>query len=101
MVTVVYRVVTKIGAEEKFKKIAFICEDCAHKSKECLYYAFFQSLKNPREFLVYYRFKSKKGQDRHIDKLREVLGPSPSKRDLPLKFLELLSDEDVILFKTR
>ncbi len=100
MVTVVYKVVIKTGSEEEFRKVALKCEECAHMSEECLYYSFFRSLDNPREFLVYYRFKTKSGQDKHIEKLREVLGPSPSKRDLPHKFLDLLSAEEVILFKT-
>jgi len=101
MVTVVYKVVTKKNKQEDFKKVALICQKCAHKSKECLYYNFFQSLTNPQEFLVYYRFKTKKGQDKHIEKLIEALGPSPSNRDLPFKFLNLLSNEEVVLFKTR
>lgn len=98
MVTVVYRVVTKKGKEEEFKKIALQCVSCARKSKECIRYTFFQALDNPREYLVYYRFTSLEGQTNHIENLRKILGPSPSGRDLPKKFIELLEEEDVVLF---
>jgi quinol monooxygenase YgiN len=101
MVTVVYKVVTKEGNEEKFKEIALKCQQCAHESEECLYYSFFQSITDPKEFLVYYRFKDKKAQDKHILNLQKKIGPAKGKRDLPNKFLELLSDEEVVLFKLK
>jgi quinol monooxygenase YgiN len=101
MVTVVYRVLTKKGKEDEFKKIARICTKCAHESKDCLYYEFFRSLTNPREFLVYYRFKTRAAQDAHIAHLQEKIGPAESKRDLPDKFLKLLDEEEVILFKLK
>lgn len=101
MVTVVYRVLTKKGKEDEFKKIARICTDCAHESQECLYYEFFRSLSNPREFLVYYRFTNRKAQDAHIAHLHEKIGSAESKRDLPDKFLKLLDEEEVILFKLK
>lgn len=101
MVTVVYRVLTKTGKESEFKKIALMCVECAHESRDCLHYSFFQSLINPREFIVYYRFTSKKAQDRHIENLQKKIGPAKSKQDLPDKFLDLLDEEEVVLLKLR
>lgn len=98
MVTVVYRVVTKRNKEKEFKNIALQCVSCARKSKECVKYTFFQALDNPREYLVYYRFSSLQGQTKHIENLRKILGPSPLGRDLPKKFIDLLEDEEVVLF---
>lgn len=101
MVTVVYKVTTKPGLEHKFKDIALQCTRCAHESKDCLYYSFFQSITNPFEFIVYYRFTSKKAQDIHITNLQKKIGPAEDAQDLPVKFLELLEDDEVVLFKTR
>ncbi|SRR6266404_4857165 len=101
MVTVVYRVVAKKGEEKNFEQIAKICVECAHESKECLYYQFFKSITKPNEFLVYYRFKNKKAQDIHIQNLHKKIGPAKKDRDLPIKFTELLSEEEVILFKLK
>lgn len=101
MVTVVYRVVTKSGNEETFRQVALKCVECAHESKDCLYYNFFQSLTDPKEFIVYYRFTSKEAQDKHIENLHKKIGPARSGRDLPIKFLELLQDEEVVLFKLK
>lgn len=101
MVTVIYRVVAKEGKEEEFKKIALLCTQCAHESKDCLYYTFFRSVTNPQEFLVYYRFKNKKAQDKHIENLHRKIGPAESKRDLPVKFLELLDEEEIVSFKLK
>ena len=101
MVTVVYRVLTKTGKENEFKKIALLCEKSAHESKDCLYYSFFRSLTNKREFIVYYRFRNRKAQDKHIENLQKKIGPADSKRDLPDKFLNLLDEEEVILFKLK
>lgn len=101
MITIVYRVVVKKGKEGEFKKIALTCERCAHESKDCVYYSFFRSLTNPREFLVHYKFTSRAAQDRHIENLQKKIGPGKSKRDLPDKFLHLLEEEDVVLFKLK
>lgn len=101
MVTVVYRVTTKPGMDEKFKDIALQCTKCAHESEDCLYYSFYQSIVNPNEFIVYYRFTNKRAQDIHIKNLQEKIGPSKGNRDLPIKFLELLQDEEVVVFKIR
>ena len=101
MVTVVYKVLIKEGKEEQFKEIALKCEECAHSSKDCIYYTFYRSLNNPRDFIVSYRFTSKEAQDNHIEKLQEVIGPAPNKRDLPSKFLELVESEDVVLFDVK
>lgn len=101
MVTVVYRMQTKEGKEDEFKKIALKCEECAKESNGCLYYSFFRSLTNPREFLVYYRFTNRKAQDAHIENLQKKIGPAESKRDLPNKFLNLLDEEEVVLFKLK
>lgn len=98
MVVVVYRVVTKKGKEEEFKQIALTCTKSALTSNDCKKYTFFQAIDNPREFLVYYRFKDLEAQKTHVDNLRNILGPSPAGRDLPAKFIELLDDEEVILF---
>jgi quinol monooxygenase YgiN len=98
MVVVVYRVIVKEKKEEDFKKIALTCTESALKSTDCIKYTFFQALDNPREFLVYYRFKDLDAQKNHIENLRKVLGPSPEGRDLPRKFIELLEDEELVLF---
>lgn len=97
----VYRVEIKKGEEENFKKIALKCVQSARKSKDCLKYSFFQSIDNPQEFIVHYRFKSLAAQNRHIANLQKILGPSPNNqaRDLPKKFVDLLSDEEIVLFK--
>jgi quinol monooxygenase YgiN len=101
MVTVVYRVLIKKGKESEFKKIAIQCVKYAHESSGCLSYAFFRSLTNPREFLVHYRFTNKKAQDKHIENLHKKIGPAEGDRDLPRKFLNLLDDEEVVLFKLK
>jgi quinol monooxygenase YgiN len=101
MVSVVYRVVAKNNKEKDFKKIAIKCDECAHESKDCLYYSFFQSITNPNDFIVYYRFTNKKAQDEHIKKLQQKIGPAKDNRDLPAKFLELLQEEELVLFKTK
>lgn len=99
MISVVYRVTAKPGMEDDFRKVALECTKIAHESKDCLYYSFFQSLTNPQDFIVYYRFTTKKAQDIHIKHLQERIGPAEGDRDLPIKFLELLQDEEVVLLK--
>lgn len=99
MLSVVYRVVTQIHKEEEFEEIARLCSKCAHEDKDCLYYSFYKSLTNPKEFIVYYKFTDKNAQDRHILNLHQKIGPPRKGRDLPERFLELLEDEELILFK--
>lgn len=99
MITVVYRMVTYVGKEKVFEEVAKKCIESARSSKGCIKYSFFRSLTNPCEFLVHYQFTTKKDQDVHIENLKKLLGPSPTGRDLPLKFIELLKEEDVVLFK--
>ncbi|MCF7815578.1 MAG: antibiotic biosynthesis monooxygenase [Candidatus Pacebacteria bacterium] len=101
MVTVVYRVLAKKGKERQFEKIALKCVECAHESKNCISYAFFKSLTNSREFLVYYKFASKKAQDVHIENLHKKIRPAENKRGLPDKFLSLLDEEEVVLLKLK
>ncbi len=80
MVTVIYKVLTKQNKEKQFEEVAIKCEEIARSSKDCIYYSFFRSLSNPREFVVYYRFSSKEAQDKHTEKLQKALGPAPDKR---------------------
>ncbi len=101
MVTVIYKVLTKQNKEKQFEEVAIKCEEIARSSKDCIYYSFFRSLSNPREFVVYYRFSSKEAQDKHTEKLQKALGPAPDKRDLPIIFLELVESEEVILFDVK
>lgn len=101
MVTVVYRVQAQKGREREFQKIALTCVECARANKDCLYYSFFKSLTDPKEFIVYNRFKSRKAQDIHIANLQEKIGPAKSKRDLPNNFLKLLDEEEVVLFNLK
>jgi quinol monooxygenase YgiN len=101
MITVVYRVLAKKGMEDEFEKIARTCVVCAHESKDCISYAFFKSLTNRREFIVHYKFRSKKAQDAHIANLHAKIGPAKSKYDLPDKFLNLLDEEELVLLKRR
>lgn len=96
MVTVVYRVVAKEGKDKEFKQIALKCVECAYESKDCLYYTFFRSLTDPREFMVYYKFTNKEAQDRHIENLGKKIGPARQNRDLPENFLRLLDEEELI-----
>jgi len=99
MLSVVYRVVIKTDKIEEFEKIALLCTKCAHEDEDCLYYSFFRSLTNPQDFIVYYRFTDKEAQDRHIKNLHLKIGPPRTSRDLSEKFLELLADEELVLFK--
>jgi len=98
MVTVVYKVQVKEGREEEFRGVALACERVAHESRGCIYYSFFRSLTNSREFVVFYRFSSKRAQDSHIKHLQEVLGSADKGRDLPRKFMDLVENEDLVLF---
>ena len=99
MITVVYRIVAKEGKREELIQIIHQFTKCAHKSVDCHYYTFFQSLENNKEFLVYYRFANKIAQDDHIKNLHKKIGPAPTGRDLPEKFLNLIDQEELILFK--
>ena len=100
MITVVSKVLTKVGAHAKeFETIARKCVTCAHESKDCISYSFFKSLTNPREFIVHYKFKSKRAQNEHIENLQKKIGPAKNKRDLPDKFLDLLDEEEVVLLR--
>jgi len=99
MVTVVYRIVAKKGKEKQLKKIAFEFVNIARKSKDCIRYSFFQSLTNSKELIVHYVFTNLKAQNKHIEKLHEAFGPTPLKRDLPKKFLSLIKEEELVLFR--
>lgn len=98
MLTMIYRVVAKPGKSEEFRKVALECEKVAHSSPDCLSYTFYESLNNPHEFIVYYKFTNKEAQDRHILKLQSVLGPAKNGRDLPTKFTDLLASEEIVYF---
>lgn len=99
MLTMVYRVVVKAGCEELFQDVALKCTECAHESADCLYYTFYASLANPREFLVYYRFTDKAAQDRHIEHLQHKIGPASGKGELPDAFLDLIEEEEIVFFQ--
>lgn len=99
MITVVYRVVAKAGAVQELEKVIGQFTAIALSSSDCLKYSFYKSLNNPNEFIVHYNFKSKESQDFHIQKLQSEVGPPRKGRDLPEKFLGLLSEEELVLFE--
>lgn len=101
MITVVYRVVAKEGQSQNLESVISEFVKCAHESTDCVYYTFFRSISNPLEYLVYYRFTSKLAQDEHIKNLHTKVGPPRIERDLPEKFLDLLDQEELVLFEDK
>lgn len=101
MITVVYRVVAKEGQSQNLENIISDFEQCAHESPDCIYYTFFKSISNSLEYLVYYRFATKLAQDEHIKNLQTKVGPPRIGRDLPEKFLDLLDQEELVLFEDK
>ena len=98
MVTVVYRMTTKPGREQEFIELVKQFRESALQTTGCITYTFYQSLTDTNSFIVYYRFASKEDQDQHVSNLIRKFGRAAAGSNLPLKFTELLAEDEVILF---
>lgn len=99
MVKVVYKVKIIPEKEKEFEEIIRICTKSANETEGCIQYSFYHSVDNSQVYLVYYQCTSDEVQQKHIENLRVLLGPSPEGRDLPKRFLDLVAEEELVLLE--
>ena len=86
----------KKGKEEKLRELAAgLNRSTNSKDKGCVYYYFHQRVDNPREFIIYERWRDQAALEAHIARLNEIYGtPAPGEL-FPPAMLELIEKSEM------
>jgi len=98
MVTIVYRVVTKSGQADAFKKLAsHVLIPEAQKSSGCRLFSLFQNAGNQREFIFYEKWDSQQNILAYKKRLIALLGDPHPGEEFPARMNDLIDeDEDLV-----
>ena len=100
MITIVFRMVIKKGKEEEFKNLTKELTKSAYKDSErCVQYMFHQSVDDPKEFILYEKWRDQKALDAHINRLITLLGPREKNSILPAKLNDYFEKTEDLLYK--
>ena len=85
------------GKEDELRELAVSLTGSTHADDEgCIYYDFHQRLDNPREFIIYERWRDQSALEAHLDRLNKIYGaPAPGEL-FPPSMLELIEKAEVV-----
>jgi quinol monooxygenase YgiN len=89
-ITAVIFMTCKAEREDEIRKLATsLTESTRAQDEGCINYVFHQRVDNPREFVMYERWRDLAALQAHLARLQEVYGPpSPGQQGLPAAILE-------------
>ncbi|KKS55770.1 MAG: Antibiotic biosynthesis monooxygenase [Candidatus Gottesmanbacteria bacterium GW2011_GWA1_42_26] len=97
MITIVFRMVIKKEKLAEFQQlVTLLTVTTREKDAGCLLYDFYQNASQKNEYLLYEKWKDKTFLDKHLARLRALLGPADPGKILSRKLNDCFaSTEDV------
>ena len=93
-ITILFYVTAKEGKEEEFRELAAEMTKTTREEDEgCIHFTYHQEVDNPRQFVLYERWRDRAALDAHLARLQEVYGPPPSGGFLPAALLDFWEEE--------
>jgi len=88
-ITIVAFLTGKAGREEEILKTVASQTESTRAEDGCINYVFHQRVDNPREFVLYERWRDLAALQAHLARLQDVYGPPPpGEQGLPAAVLE-------------
>jgi hypothetical protein len=92
-------VIKKEKLTEFNKLVKVLTTTTNNEDNGCVFYEFYQGIKLKSEYILYEKWKNKKSLDKHLQRLRQLLGPTKSGEVLSKKLKDCFKEAEDILYK--